>query len=73
MITEDDLYERIKTLEYEKIELQNKIDKAIEYIKQHTEERVYKEPYNIDGFPDRVEYFIKGKWNLLNILQGDEK
>lgn len=26
MITEDDLYERIKTLEYEKIELQNKID-----------------------------------------------
>ena len=48
-------------------------EKAIEYIKQHTEQRIYQEPYNIDGFPDRVEYFIEGKWNLLGILQGDDK
>lgn len=47
-------------------------EKAIEYIKQHTEERVYKEPYNIDDFPNRVEYFIKGKWDLLNILQEED-
>ena len=47
-------------------------EKAIEYIKYHTEQRIYQEPYNIDGFPDRVEYFVEGKWNLLDILRGDE-
>lgn len=51
---------------------QSKINKAIEYIKNNTEERFYKEPYNIDGMPDRVEYFIKGKWDLLSILEGDK-
>lgn len=51
-----------------------KIEKAIEYIKSHKEERAYYEPFGTPtGIPNRYEYFVEGYYELLEILQGSDK
>lgn len=53
---------------------QQKTDKAIKYIKNHKEERKIFEPYGTPtGKPNRVEINIKGYYDLLEILEDEER
>ena len=65
-------------LTYENIELQDRINKAIEYIETLEKQEAYKIEDNENGVPelkvDNEEYFVFCKYNkLLNILKGDNK
>ena len=46
-------------------ELQTRIDKAIEYIKNHQEKRTY---YTPEQRWETTKYFVKGYYELLEIL-----
>lgn len=72
-------YETYKgTLQDQISELQNRIDKVIEYIETLEKREAYKIVDNENGVPslvvDNEEYLVLCKYNkLLNILKGDNK
>ena len=75
-LTYDYLRDEVHILYEEKNELQQRIDKAIEYIETLEKREAYKIENNENGVPelkvDNEEYLVLCKYNkLLNILKGD--
>ena len=61
-------------IERENKELQERIDKAIEYIKNHKETREHYEPYGTPmGNPNYTTTHIFGYYELLDILEGKDE